>query len=52
MTSRLDTGWHVRDEGGNMARVHLTVLRALGLDETSYGFNGGESSDALPFLVG
>jgi hypothetical protein len=32
--------------------VHLTVLRALGLEQPSYGFNGGESTDALPFLVG
>jgi hypothetical protein len=47
----LDTGWHVRDEGGNMARPHLTVLRALGIDAPSYGFNGGETSDALPFLL-
>jgi hypothetical protein len=48
---KLDAGWHVREVGGNMARVHLTVLRALGLDAPSYGFNGGETSDALPFLV-
>ncbi|HEX2871512.1 MAG TPA: hypothetical protein VHP33_09655, partial [Polyangiaceae bacterium] len=48
---KLETGWHVREEGGNMARVHLTVLRALGLEAPSYGFNGGETSDALPFLV-
>jgi hypothetical protein len=48
---KLDTGWHVRDEGGNMARAHLTVLRALGIDAPSYGFNGGETSDALPFLL-
>ncbi|HVJ18503.1 MAG TPA: DUF1552 domain-containing protein [Polyangiaceae bacterium] len=48
---KLDTGWHVREENGNMARVHLTVLRALGLSATSYGFNGGESSDPLPFLL-
>jgi hypothetical protein len=47
----LDTGWHVRDENGNMARCHLTVLRALGLEEQSYGFNGGETSDPLPFLL-
>jgi hypothetical protein len=47
---RLETGWHVRDENGNMARVHYTVLRALGFDEASYGFNGGESAAALPFL--
>ncbi len=48
---KLDTGWHVRDEGGNMARPHLTVLRALGIDAPSYGFNGGETSNALPFLL-
>lgn len=47
---KLDTGWHVREEGGNMARAHLTVLRALGIDAPSYGFNGGETSSALPFL--
>jgi hypothetical protein len=48
---KLDTGWHVREEGGNMARAHLTVLRALGIDAPSYGFNGGETSNALPFLL-
>lgn len=48
---KLDTGWHVRDEGGNMARAHLTVLRALGIDAPSYGFNGGETTDVLPFLL-
>jgi hypothetical protein len=48
---KLDTGYHVRDEGGNMARAHLTVLRALGIDAPSYGFNGGETTDALPFLL-
>jgi Protein of unknown function (DUF1552) len=49
---KIDTGWHVREEGGNMARPHLTVLQALGIDAPSYGFNGGETSDALPFLLG
>jgi hypothetical protein len=48
---KVESGWHVRDEGGNMARAHLTVLRALGVDAPSYGFNGGETSDALPFLL-
>ena len=48
---KLDTGSHVREENGNMARVHLTVLRALGIDAPSYGFNGGETSNALPFLM-
>jgi len=46
----LETGWHVSDEAGNLARAHLTVLRALGIDAPSYGFNGGETSSALPFL--
>jgi hypothetical protein len=48
---RVDTGWHVREENGNMARAHLTALQALGLGETSYGFNGGETSSPLPFLL-
>jgi hypothetical protein len=48
---RLDTGWHVREEAGNSARAHLTALRALGLEEESYGFNGGETSSPLPFLI-
>ena len=34
-----------------MARAHLTVLRALGIDSPSYGFNGSETSAALPFLL-
>ena len=29
----------------------VKVLRALGLPETTYGFNGGETSDPLPFLM-
>jgi hypothetical protein len=48
---KLDTGWHVREEGGNMARAHLTVLQALGIDAASFGFNGGETSSTLPFLL-
>jgi hypothetical protein len=46
----LETGWHVREEGGNLARAHLTCLRAVGIDLPSYGFNGGETSSPLPFL--
>jgi hypothetical protein len=48
---KLDTGNHYREESGNMARAHLTVLRALGIDAPSYGFNGGETSTPLPFLT-
>ncbi len=48
----LQRGVHVRDPGGNFSKVHVTLLRALGLDTPSFGFNGGETSDALPgFLV-
>jgi len=50
-SGKLDTGNHVREESGNMARAHLTILRALGIDAPSYGFNGGETSSALPFLI-
>ena len=46
----LETGWHVRDERGNFCRAHYTILRAMGIDVPSYGFNGAETSQALPFL--
>jgi hypothetical protein len=46
----LETGWHVRDERGNFCRAHYTILRAMGINVTSYGFNGAETSQALPFL--
>jgi hypothetical protein len=46
----LDTGWHVRDPRSNYCRVHYTILRAMGIDVPSYGFNGAETSEALPFL--
>jgi hypothetical protein len=47
----LARGVHVREPGGNLARVHLTVLNALGLETSSFGFNGGETSDPLPGLL-
>lgn len=37
-------GHHVREQGGNMAKAHVTMLRALGLDVPSYGFHGSETS--------
>lgn len=40
-------GVHVRDAGGNLARVHLTVLRALGLPFTEFGFNDGQTRDPI-----
>ncbi len=47
----LKTGQHVRIPGGNLSRVHLTILRALGIDAKSYGFNGGATTEVLPGLV-
>jgi len=42
---RLKSGIHVREPGGNMAKAHVTLLRALGLDIDSYGFHASETSD-------
>ena len=36
---------HVRDPGGNFAKAHVTALRAIGLDQDSYGFSGSETTD-------
>lgn len=47
----LKPGQHVRDPKGNLARVHLTVMNALGLETRSFGDHGGETSDPLPVLV-
>jgi hypothetical protein len=41
---KLKQGVHVREAGGNMAKAHVTLLRALGLDVASYGFHGSETS--------
>ena len=39
---------HVRETGdNNFARGHLTALRALGLQEQSYGFSGSETDSVL-----
>ncbi|HEV8247909.1 MAG TPA: DUF1552 domain-containing protein, partial [Polyangiaceae bacterium] len=46
----LETGNHYREEQGNFCRAHYTILRALGIEESSYGFSGAETSDAFPFL--
>lgn len=42
---KLQKGRHVREQGGNMAKAHTTLLRALGLDISGYGFHGSETSD-------
>lgn len=48
---RLLPGQHLRDAGGNISRAQLTVLQALGLDHESFGFNGGETTDAFTELL-
>lgn len=40
-------GVHVREPGGNLCKVHTTILRALGIDCPSFGFNGAETSEHL-----
>lgn len=49
---RLQRGVHVRAPGQSLSRAHLTVLRALGLTDASFGFNGGETSDPLTEIAG
>ncbi len=48
---RLNAGVHVRDVGGSISRAHLTALRALGLSDASFGWNGGETSNVLGDLL-
>jgi hypothetical protein len=48
---RLARGVHVRQAGGNISRAQLTVLQALGLPFSSFGFNGGETSDPFTELL-
>jgi hypothetical protein len=47
----LNPGVHVREVGGNLSSAHLTILRAIGLETESFGFNGGETTDDLPELL-
>lgn len=44
-------GHHVREAGGNLSKAHVTALRAIGLDVPTYGFNGGETSEAFSELT-
>lgn len=53
---RLARGVHVREEGGNFARVHLTALRALGIESggapiAGWGWNGGETDRPFTELL-
>jgi hypothetical protein len=47
----LTSGVHIREEGGNMAKTHVTMLRALGLETPSFGFSGSETSEAFDELL-
>jgi hypothetical protein len=38
---------HVRDPGGNISKAHVTMLRGIGLETPSFGWNGGETSEAF-----
>lgn len=48
---KLRRNTHVREAGGNLSKAHVTLLRSLGINTPSYGFNGGETSDAFGELL-
>jgi hypothetical protein len=48
---KLHQSVHVREPAGNMAKAHVTMLRALGLDIPTYGFHGSETSDEFSELI-
>jgi hypothetical protein len=44
---RIRRGVHVREAGGNISKVQVTMLRGIGLDTPSFGWNGGETTAAF-----
>lgn len=48
---KLVRGYHYREQGGNLCKVHVTILRALGIDCPSYGFNGAETTEHLTGIL-
>jgi hypothetical protein len=48
---RLKTGNHVRVPNGNLSDVGHTIVQALGLRQSNWGWSGGESTSTLPVLV-
>jgi hypothetical protein len=48
---KINRGVHYREPGGNLCKAHVTVLRALGIDTPTFGFNGAETADALPGIL-
>lgn len=51
LRGRIRQGQHLRYPSGNLARVHLTLHQAFGLNVQSWGWDGGETSEPLPILV-
>ncbi|MEM9454157.1 MAG: DUF1552 domain-containing protein [Myxococcota bacterium] len=47
----INAGVHQRVPQGNVSTAHVTLLRALGIETPSYGFNGGETSDDLSEIL-
>lgn len=47
----LKTNMHVRIDDGNLARTHLTIAKAMGLNVTSWGWNGAETTEPIPGLL-
>jgi len=47
----INPGVHERVPAGNLSMAHVTLLRALGIETPSYGFNGGETSDHLSGIL-
>lgn len=48
---KLVRGYHYREPGGNLCKVHVTILRALGVDCPSFGFNGAETTEHLTGIL-
>lgn len=47
----INPGVHTRDAGGNYSDAHVTILRALGIETPSFGFNGGETTDHVAGIL-
>lgn len=48
---KVKRGAHAREPGGNLCKAQVTLLRALGIDTPSFGFNGAETSDQFSELL-
>jgi len=48
---RIRRNVHVREPGGNISKAHVTMLRGIGLDTPSFGWNGGETSAAFSEIL-